>query len=55
VEPGALAVVLDRREEVVESVRAAGFVFVTLDLEGFRSGSLNRALGVPEHDGGVPG
>ncbi|MEM7263748.1 MAG: ATP-dependent sacrificial sulfur transferase LarE [Planctomycetota bacterium] len=31
-------------ETAVEAVRAAGFRFVTVDLEGFRSGSLNRAL-----------
>ncbi|MCZ6792272.1 MAG: hypothetical protein O7J95_01510, partial [Planctomycetota bacterium] len=29
----------------VEGVRAAGFLYVTADLEGFRSGSLNRSLG----------
>jgi uncharacterized protein len=44
VEPGALAEVLGRRQEVVAAVRAAGYRFVALDLEGFRSGSLNRAL-----------
>ena len=43
-ESGALQEVLDRRDEVVAAVRAAGFSFVALDLEGFRSGSLNRAL-----------
>ena len=31
-------------EEIVQRVRAAGFVFVALDLEGLRSGSLNRLL-----------
>jgi uncharacterized protein len=36
-----LATVLDRREEVVAGVRAAGYRYVTLDLEGFRSGNLN--------------
>ena len=40
VEPAALAEVVARREEVVAAVRAAGFRFVALDLEGFRSGSL---------------
>ena len=45
VEDGALAAVVERREEVVAAVRGAGFNFVALDLEGFRSGSLNRALG----------
>ena len=44
VEPAALADVVARREEVVAAVRAAGFRFVALDLEGFRSGSLNRGL-----------
>ena len=33
-----------RRAEVVESVRACGYHYVTLDLEGFRSGNLNAAL-----------
>jgi uncharacterized protein len=36
--------VLARRNEVVDAVRRAGFTFVALDLEGFRSGSLNRVL-----------
>jgi hypothetical protein len=36
--------VVARRDEVVAAVRAAGFRFVALDLEGFRSGSLNRGL-----------
>jgi pyridinium-3,5-biscarboxylic acid mononucleotide sulfurtransferase len=36
--------VLAGREEVVASVRSAGFRYVTLDLEGLRSGNLNAAL-----------
>ncbi len=44
VEDDALAEVVARRAEVVAAVRAAGFAFVALDLEGFRSGSLNRTL-----------
>jgi uncharacterized protein len=51
VEPTALESVLARRTEVVEAVRRAGFTFVALDLEGFRSGSLNRVL---DGEGGVP-
>ncbi len=39
-----LAVALQRRGEVVAAVRAAGYRYVTLDLEGFRSGNLNDAL-----------
>ncbi len=41
----ALADVVERREEVVAVVRGAGYAYVTLDLEGLRSGNLNRAIG----------
>jgi uncharacterized protein len=41
---GALAAVVDRRDVVVDAVRSAGYDFVALDLEGLRSGSLNRVL-----------
>ena len=37
--------VLAHRAEVVEAVRGAGYRYVTLDLEGFRSGNLNAAVG----------
>jgi uncharacterized protein len=33
-----------QREEVVRAVKAAGYRYVTLDLEGLRSGNLNDAL-----------
>ena len=39
-----LAAVLERRAEVVDAVRGAGYRYVTLDLEGLRSGNLNQAL-----------
>ena len=32
------------REKVVAGVKAAGFAYVALDIEGFRSGSLNEPL-----------
>ena len=34
----------EEREAVVAAVRGAGYTYVTLDLEGFRSGNLNGAL-----------
>ena len=34
---------LEKREEIVEAVRDAGYRYVTLDLEGLRSGNLSRA------------
>jgi uncharacterized protein len=33
-----------RRDEVIAAVQAAGYRYVTLDLEGFRTGNLNAAL-----------
>lgn len=38
--------VLERRVEVIEAVHAAGYRYVTLDLEGLRSGNLNGALSI---------
>jgi len=35
---------LDCREAIVRAVKAAGYRYVTLDLEGLRSGNLNQAL-----------
>jgi pyridinium-3,5-biscarboxylic acid mononucleotide sulfurtransferase len=39
-----LARLVDQRDVVVAAVRAAGYRWVTLDLEGFRSGNLNQVL-----------
>ena len=35
---------LGQREKILESMKSLGFVYITLDLAGFRSGSLNEAL-----------
>jgi pyridinium-3,5-biscarboxylic acid mononucleotide sulfurtransferase len=39
-----LGTMVDRRVEVVAAVKGAGYRYVTLDLEGLRSGNLNAAL-----------
>jgi uncharacterized protein len=39
-----LAAVLEHRDEIVSALRAAGFTYVTLDLEGYRQGSHNAVL-----------
>lgn len=39
-----LAEAVRHREAVVEAIRGVGYRYVTLDLEGFRSGNLNGAL-----------
>jgi len=41
-----LASVASQAEEIAERVKGAGFLFVTLDLDGLVSGSLNRLLEV---------
>ncbi|RZV41704.1 MAG: ATP-dependent sacrificial sulfur transferase LarE [Acidimicrobiales bacterium] len=40
----ALSRVIDHREGIVTAVKNAGYRYVTLDLEGLRSGNLNDAL-----------
>lgn len=39
------ATAMARRAEIVAAVHSAGYAYVTLDLEGLRSGNLNAALG----------
>jgi uncharacterized protein len=39
-----LSRVLDQRERVVAAMHAAGYRYVTVDLEGLRSGNLNASL-----------
>jgi uncharacterized protein len=39
------------RLAVVDELRRLGFTYVTLDLQGFRSGSLNEGLPGHEHEG----
>ncbi len=43
-DPAEFAVALEQRDAIVSGLRAAGYRYVTLDLEGFRSGNLNQAL-----------
>lgn len=44
VEPAAIPSAVERRRAVVAAVQAAGYRYVTIDLEGFRSGNLNDTL-----------
>ena len=46
--------VLARRAEIVAQLHAAGFRYVTLDLEGFRSGSQNLVLAIGRRSPGEP-
>jgi uncharacterized protein len=44
VEPGDFALVMSRRPDVVAYLKTLGIAYVTLDLAGFRSGSMNEVL-----------
>ena len=41
---GDLRRVVELRETIVPAIKALGFAYVTLDLRGFRSGSMNEVL-----------
>jgi uncharacterized protein len=43
-EAGDFATLLAHRDEVVTALKAVGYNYVTLDLAGFRSGSMNEAI-----------
>ncbi len=45
VPPRKIASLLESRETVVRAVRSAGFTYVTVDLQGYRSGSMEETLG----------
>lgn len=52
VEIGDVELVVKNRAKIVEGLKRIGFKYVCLDLEGFRSGSMEEAL---ENDRGRPG
>lgn len=44
IEADEFETVLEKREEIVSALKEIGYVYVTLDLSGFRSGSMNEVL-----------
>ena len=44
IEPADFATVMEHREEIARALRSLGYTYVALDLEGFRSGSMNASL-----------
>ena len=42
--PGNFEKILERREEVVKTFRKIGFVHIVLDMDGYRSGSMNDGI-----------
>jgi uncharacterized protein len=49
-DPEDLARAVTERSGIVAAVKAAGFLYVTLDLAGFRSGSMNEAIKTTTED-----
>jgi len=47
VPPDDFPALLAGREQIIERLKSLGYTYVTLDLAGFRSGSLNELL--PRH------
>lgn len=43
--------IIERREEIFERMKEIGFFYVTLDLNGFKTGSMNRMLPVDRNEG----
>jgi uncharacterized protein len=53
VEPDAMPLVIEHRERIVRRLKNLGYRYITIDLAGFRSGSMNdaiplQAVGSPE-------
>jgi pyridinium-3,5-biscarboxylic acid mononucleotide sulfurtransferase len=48
IEPASFARAVALRNEIVAELKALGFTYVSLDLDGFRSGSLNEVLPQPK-------
>jgi uncharacterized protein len=44
VEIGSIAAVLAMRERIVAELKGYGFSFVALDLQGYRTGSMNEPI-----------
>ena len=42
--PEDLSAAVERREEIVTALKGVGYAYVTLDLQGFRTGSMNETL-----------
>ena len=43
-EPADFHLLLERRDEIVTALKAIGYAYITLDLAGFRSGSMNEVI-----------
>lgn len=49
--PAEMAPLIAQRAAIARQLKALGFSYITLDLEGYRSGSMNEALKSANHQG----
>lgn len=54
VEPADIAAVVEHRERIVRRLKNLGYQYVTIDLAGFRSGSMNETLGRADAASAIP-
>ena len=48
--PDDFGKLLDNREEIVSSFKKFGFAYISMDLQGYRTGSLNETLGLKKEN-----
>lgn len=46
--PEDFALILEHRNQIIQELKKLGFTYVTLDLEGYRTGSMNETLDNPQ-------
>ena len=49
--PEEMGKVMENREEIARALRSFGFMYITIDLQGYRTGSMNEMIGVKEGKG----
>lgn len=52
VEPESMTALMSQADTISAKLKEIGFTFVAMDLTGYRSGSMNQALGVKQGSGG---
>ncbi len=51
VDPAYMGTLLENREEMIKELKALGYTYITMDLEGFRSGSMDVGITLTESGG----
>ncbi len=49
--PGEMEKLMEHSRKIVERLRELGYTYITLDLEGYRTGSMNEVLSEEDRSG----